>query len=208
MNSLIRLKRWDEDTSYKMPPVLLLDWVNIYEVPCPLLFGNSRSKPKEVLDQISKSKKQNWAISTLVSPIQSLHHIKLSISTKLYAAIRTCNKTTMISLLEACLEPVPQSKNSTRGIFRLVSLSHPCQCIKLPTSTNFHDGIMICSKTSTILLLEARTLVPQSKNSTRGRFSACVHITSFSAHQTAYLYQFPCWYHIWHDCCTKHLYYN
>ena len=84
-----------------------------------------------------------------------------------------------------------------------MSTSYLFQRIKLPTSTNFYGGTAICSKVITISLLEAWYLVPQSKNSTRGHFSACVHILSFSAYQTAYLHQVSCWYHILHNYCNN-----
>ena len=97
----------------------------------------------------------------------------------------------------------PSLKIAQGGIFQLVSTSYLFQHIKLPIPTNFHCDITICNEVIKISLLEAWNLVPQSKNSTRGQFSACVHILSFSAYQVAHLYQVSCWYHILHDYCNN-----
>ena len=113
-----------------------------------------------------------------MSTFHLVQDIKLPISTKFHAGVTFCSEVITISLLEAW-NPVPQSKNSTRGIFELVFTFHLFQDIKLPISTKFHAGIKFCSEVITISLLEAWSLVPQSKNSTRGHFSACVHIPSF-----------------------------
>ena len=137
------------------------------------------------MGQISKSKKWNWAIS-----------IKLSISTNLHAAIKTCGKIS-IPLLEAW-NLVRKPRNSTRwggGGFSALSTYHHFQSFKLSAPTVFQGGIMICSRAVTISHLGTWNLVPQAKNNTRVNFPACVCISSFPVNEAAHFYQVSWWYH-------------
>ena len=61
--------------------------------------------------------------------------------------------------------------------------------------TKFHASISIYSKVIAIPTVEAWSLEPQSKNSTRGNFFEKVCILSFSAYQKVYFYQVSCFYH-------------
>ena len=138
----------------------------------------------------------------LVSISHLFQRIKLPISTNFHGGIIICCKVITMFLIEAW-NLVPQSKNSTRGHFSACAHIPSFSAYQTAHLSNFHGGTIICCKVITMFLIEAWNLVPQSKNSTRGHFSACVHILSFSAYQTAHLYQVSCWYHNLHDYCNN-----
>ena len=93
--------------------------------------------------------------------------INLPLKTKFHVSTTICNELITITLLEDW-NLVPQSKNRTGGILKCIPTSSLFQRINLPLTTKFYARTTICNKFIKRTLQGAWSLVPQSKNSTRG----------------------------------------
>ena len=93
--------------------------------------------------------------------------INLPMETKFHVSTKICNEVIKITILEDW-NLVPLTKNRTVEILRFIPTSNLFQGINLPLTTKFHVRTTNCNKFIKRNLQGAWSLVPQSKNSTRG----------------------------------------
>ena len=102
--------------------------------------------------------------------------------TKFHGCVAT-SKTFTIVTSSGDWAQVPQSKNSTKGIFSFGDHFYLFQHIKLIRFTKFHGSVPNSKTFTTVTSSGDWAQVPQSKNSTKGIFSVRGPLLSFPAYQ-------------------------